>query len=348
MTLSRSSARPGLPGAVPPARSGASGPGLLLLLVLLLLAVAGAALCIGARPLTPAIVRDALLAYDGGNFDHVALWQFRLPRIAAAALAGSGLALSGLVLQTAIRNPLAEPQLLGLNAGAVLFVVLAAGLGLGAVWGRGLLAATGAFAVFGLVMAIAGAGRGGLAPLRVTLCGIVVSALAGAITSAVLILDRDTMSELRIWLAGDLGNPGWAEVTGILPLWSAGVGMALAVAPQLSVLAMGDTVATGLGVRILRARLLAMAAAALLCGAAVTLAGPIGFLGLIVPHLLRPFTRAKLRLGLVAALPAGAMLLIAADILARRLIAPAELATGVMTGSFGAAVFILMVARLLR
>lgn len=325
-----------------------AGIALLPVLVLTLGLAAALGLGLGARPLTPDALFAALFAYDPQNFDHVALWQFRLPRVLGAALAGSGLALSGMVLQSAIRNPLAEPQLLGLNAGAVLFVTLATSFGLSTGWGRSLVAASGAFAVFAVVIATSYSGRGGLSPLKVTLCGIVVSAFAGAVTSAVLILDRATMSALRIWLAGDLGGIGWADLRAALPLWAVGVGMALLVAPRLSLIAMGDAIATGLGVPVHRTRLTAMLAAAALCGAAVTLAGPIGFLGLIIPHVLRPFTGAALRLGFVAALPAGAALLIAADTLARSLIAPVELATGVMTGFLGAAVFILLVLRTVR
>ena len=332
----------------PPQPKPVRAAALLLVVCGLCLTLIWIALASGARPLPPAVLVQALVAPEPGNFDHIALWQFRLPRVLAAALAGGALALSGMLLQSAIRNPLAEPQILGLNAGAVLMVTLATALGLAEGWGRPALASTGAFLAFALVMAIASAGRGGPTPIKVTLCGIVISAFAAAITSAVLILDPDTMARLRVWLAGDLGGTNWTMLRAVVPIWTMAVLMALWIGPGLSILALGEVVATGLGLRVRRLRVMAMICAACLCGAAVSLAGPVGFLGLLVPHILAPFTRARPLLAPLAALPLGAALLVGADTMARRLIAPAELSTGVMTGFFGAIVFIVIVSRTIR
>ncbi len=319
----------------------------LLLLTLLLIAGSLVHLGLGARWIAPQTVLQALLEYNPRNFEQRIIVELRLVRLAAALLTGAALGVAGLLLQTVIRNPLGEPHILGLNAGASLAVVAtsALGLSLGAFpAARPLTAACGAALMFGGVMALASAGRGGATPLRITLCGVALSAFASAVTAAILILDEQTLLAMRTWLAGDLAGLNWSTLRTAL----IGLGVALFLAPRLNVLALGDKVALGLGVNLVQTRLLGLLAIALLCGAAVAVAGPIGFVGLVVPHVVRRLVTEDIRLALPLAAPVGALVLLLADIAARTLVAPQELATGAMTALVGAPLFIFIAARFFK
>lgn len=323
----------------------------LLLLTLLLIAASLVHLGLGARWIAPQTVLRALLEYDPRNFEQRIIIDLRLVRLAAALLTGAALGVAGLLLQTVIRNPLGEPHILGLNAGASLAVVAtsALGLSLGAFpAGRPLTAACGAGLLFGGVMALASAGRGGATPLRITLCGVALSGFASAVTAAILILDEQTLLAMRTWLAGDLAGMNWSTLQTALVPALIGLGVALLIAPRLNVLALGDKVALGLGVNLVQTRLLGLLAIALLCGAAVAVAGPIGFVGLVVPHVVRRLVTEDIRLALPLAAPVGALALVLADIAARTLVAPQELATGAMTALVGAPLFIFIAARFLN
>jgi len=318
----------------------------LLLLTLLLIAASLVHLGLGARWIAPQTVLQALLEYDPRNFEQRIIIDLRLVRLAAALLTGAALGVAGLLLQTVIRNPLGEPHILGLNAGASLAVVAtsALGLSLGAFpAGRPLTAACGAGLLFGGVMALASAGRGGATPLRITLCGVALSGFASAVTAAILILDEQTLLAMRTWLAGDLAGLNWSTLQTALVPALIGLGVA-----RLNVLALGDKVALGLGVNLVQTRLLGLLAIALLCGAAVAVAGPIGFVGLVVPHVVRRLVTEDIRLALPLAAPVGALALVLADIAARTLVAPQELATGAMTALVGAPLFIFIAARFFK
>ncbi|MGF6559621.1 FecCD family ABC transporter permease [Erwinia aphidicola] len=323
----------------------------LLTLLALLLACSLVHLGLGARYIGPATVLRALLEYDPRNFDHRVIVDLRLLRLAAALLTGAALGVAGMLLQAVIRNPLGEPHILGLNAGAALAVVISSALGAswgGMLFGRQLIAACGAAALFAVVMLLASAGRSGLTPLKVTLCGVALSAFASSITAAILILDEQTLLAMRTWLAGDLAGLSWAVTAAATLPALIGLLLALAIAPYLNVLALGDVVASGLGVNIARTRLLGLIAAALLCGAAVSVAGPLGFIGLVVPHIVRRLMTDDIRAGIPLSALCGALLLLLADIAARTLIAPQELATGVMTALVGAPVFIFIASRFFK
>ncbi|MCE0376317.1 iron ABC transporter permease [Klebsiella pneumoniae] len=325
----------------------------LLLLTLLLIAASLVHLGLGARWIAPQTVLRALLEYDPRNFEQRIIIDLRLVRLAAALLTGAALGVAGLLLQTVIRNPLGEPHILGLNAGASLAVVATSALGLsfGAFpAGRPLTAACGAGLLFGGVMALASAGRGGATPLRITLCGVALSGFASAVTAAILILDEQTLLAMRTWLAGDLAGMNWSTLQTALVPALIGLGVALLIAPRLNVLALGDKVALGLGVNLVQTRLLGLLAIALLCGAAVAVAvaGPIGFVGLVVPHVVRRLVTEDIRLALPLAAPVGALALVLADIAARTLVAPQELATGAMTALVGAPLFIFIAARFFK
>ncbi|HHR1328124.1 FecCD family ABC transporter permease [Klebsiella aerogenes] len=323
----------------------------MLLLTLMLIAGSLIHLGLGARWIAPQTVLQALIEYDPRNFDHRIIVDLRLVRLAAALLTGATLGVAGVLLQTVIRNPLGEPHILGLNAGASLAVVATSALGLSVgdfPAARPLTAACGAALLFGGVMALASAGRGGATPLRITLCGVAFSAFASAVTAAILILDEQTLLAMRTWLAGDLAGLNWATLQAALVPALSGMGLALLLAPRLNVLALGDKVALGLGVNLVQTRLLGLAAIALLCGAAVAVAGPIGFVGLVVPHVVRRLITQDIRLALPLAAPVGALVLVLADIAARTIVAPQELATGAMTALVGAPLFIFIAARFFK
>lgn len=323
----------------------------MLLLTLMLIAGSLIHLGLGARWIAPQTVLQALIEYDPRNFDHRIIVDLRLVRLAAALLTGAALGVAGVLLQTVIRNPLGEPHILGLNAGASLAVVATSALGLSVgdfPAARPLTAACGAALLFGGVMALASAGRGGATPLRITLCGVAISAFASAVTAAILILDEQTLLAMRTWLAGDLAGLNWATLQAALVPALSGMGLALLLAPRLNVLALGDKVAMGLGVNLVQTRLLGLAAIALLCGAAVAVAGPIGFVGLVVPHVVRRLITQDIRLALPLAAPVGALVLVLADIAARTILAPQELATGAMTALVGAPLFIFIAARFFK
>ena len=319
-----------------------------LLFALLLVMGAIAHLGIGARVIAPQTVVQALLHFDPRNFDHNVIVRLRLIRLAAAMVTGAALGVAGVLLQSVIRNPLGEPHILGLNAGAALAVVLASALGFTLPFGRPLIAAVGAAALFMLVLTFSSSGRTGLTPMKITLCGVAMSAFASSITATVLILDEQTLLAMRTWLAGDLAGLN-AEIVRSAS-WVAAVGFALALwlSPSLNMLALGDRMAQGLGVSLLKTRLLSLLAIALLCGAAVSIAGPIGFIGLVVPQLIRRLVSVDLRVMVPLSALCGALVLLLADIAARTLFTPYELATGIMTALVGAPLFILMASRMFK
>lgn len=319
-----------------------------ILFALLLVAGGNAHLGIGARFIAPQTVLQAFFHFDPRNFEHNVIVKLRLLRLFAALTTGAALGVAGVLLQSVIRNPLGEPHILGLNAGAALAVVLTSALGLSLPFGRPLIAAAGAGALFLLVLMFSSAGRSGLTPMKVTLCGVALSAFASSITAAVLILDEQTLLAMRTWLAGDLAGLNGEIVR--TASWVAGAGFALALwlSPSLNMLALGDRMAQGLGVSLLKTRLFALLAIALLCGAAVSIAGPIGFIGLVVPQLIRRLVSIDIRVMVPLSALCGALVLLIADLAARTLFTPYELATGVMTALVGAPVFILMASRMFK
>jgi iron complex transport system permease protein len=277
--------------------------------------------------------------------------SLRLLRLVAALFTGGALGVAGALLQSVIRNPLGEPHILGVNAGAALAVVATTALGItvgDVAISRPLIAATGAAILFSLVMLLCSAGRAGFTPMKVTLCGVALSAFASSITAAILILDEQTLLSMRTWLAGDLAGLSWAQITPAAMAATAGFALAIGLAPALNMLALGDTLARGLGVSLTRIRLLSLFAIALLCGAAVAIAGPVGFVGLVVPHMVRRLAGSDLRVVIPLSALGGAALLLLADIAARTLLSPQELATGVMTALVGAPLFMLLAARFFK
>lgn len=319
-----------------------------LVFTLLLAMGAIAHLGIGARFIAPRTVVDAFFYFDSRNFDHNVIIRLRLLRLCAAMVTGAALGVAGVLLQSVIRNPLGEPHILGLNAGAALAVVITSALGLSLPFGRPLVAAVGAAALFLLVLTFSSSGRTGLTPMKVTLCGVAMSAFASSVTAAILILDEQTLLAMRTWLAGDLAGLSAGTIGSAAGVAAAGFALALWLSPSLNMLALGDRMAQGLGVSLLKTRLFALLAIALLCGAAVSIAGPIGFIGLVVPQLIRRLVTVDIRAMVPLSALCGALVLLLADVAARTLFTPYELATGVMTALVGAPVFIFLASRMFK
>ena len=310
-----------------------------------LLAVVTIALFVGSADISARAVLGALTGRESGDsVAAVVTLSLRLPRIAVAALAGGALAVAGVAFQALTRNPLAEPSVLGVSAGAAFGVVLAQifGLGLGFLDALGLaaFALAGALVAAGAVYLIAAAGAA-LSIQTLLLSGVIVGIFfSSAITVLISIVDFNRLGGVIHWLLGNLAPIPPAPLLVFTTLAAIGFWLVLGQARELHVLALGEEAAAQLGVNAETLKLRIFAGAALLTASAVAFAGPISFVGLIVPHLLRGVLGQDNRLLVPAALLAGATFLLFADTLARNVIAPAELSVGVITSFCGAPFFV--------
>ncbi|MFJ8490530.1 FecCD family ABC transporter permease [Streptomyces sp. NPDC094038] len=309
--------------------------------------VAVLSLAVGTRAVPPATVLDALL-HGGASPDALVVRSLRLPRTEVGLTAGAALGLAGATLQAVTRNPLADPGILGLSQGAAAGVVLAivlggSGYGFGAyVW----YAFTGAVVAACLVYGVAARGRGGASPVKLALAGTALSAMTAGATTVVLTSSSATLDQFRFWQVGALSGRDAGTVVRMLPFLAVGAVLVLCCARGLDALALGDETARALGHRVHLVRGCAALGATLLTAAAVAAAGPIAFVGLVVPHLARRLVRGG-GYGRVLPLSAllGAGLLVAADVVGRVVRAPAEVPAGVMTALVGVPVLVLLVRR---
>jgi iron complex transport system permease protein len=310
-------------------------------------AVAGAtSLAIGARSLPLGSVWGALTSFDGGSEAEVIVRQLRVPRTLLALAVGAALGLAGAVMQGVTRNPLADPGLLGINAGAATGVVFGLSvLGISSVLGTVWLALAGAAVAGVLVYGIGSAGRGGATPVKLAIAGAALSALLASITAGLLILDSATLDRYRFWAVGSVSGRELTVLAAVAPFLIVGAVLALTSGRALDSMALGDDVARALGQKVVLARLLAATSMVLLCGAATAAAGPIWFVGLVVPHLARGITGATHRWLLPYAALIGAILLTAADVIGRIVARPGELEVGIVTAFIGGPVFIAFVRR---
>ncbi|GGY75194.1 iron ABC transporter permease [Streptomyces olivaceoviridis] len=325
----------------PPTRRAARALGLLLSVVLLVL-VALASIAIGAKALSLDQVWHGLF-HDTGTYGDVVVDE-RLSRTALGLLAGAALGLSGAVLQALTRNPLAEPGLLGMNAGASAAVVTAMTyFGVTSLSGYVWFAFLGAAAVGALVWFLGGSR--GATPVRLALAGTAISAALYGYLQAVMITDGAALGKMRFWTVGSLVSATNSTIAQVLPFLAVGTVLALALARPLNAVEMGDDTARALGANLGRTRALAMLAAVVLCGAATAACGPIVFVGLMVPHVVRSFTGPDLRWILPYATVLAPVLLLGADVVGRVVARPAELQVGIVTAIIGGPVFIFLVRR---
>lgn len=306
-----------------------------------------ASLAIGSRPIALMTALDALQAYDPGNDLHLIIRELRVPRLFTAALAGAALGVAGAIMQAVTRNPLAEPGLLGINAGAAAAVVLGVtvfGLTRPAqyVW----LAALGAGLAGAAVFLLGRAHETGTNPVRLVLAGAGLSIVLGAITGiAVINAPATAFDDFRHWAAGSVEGARSEVVTVLAVCVIAGLLVTLSVVGGLNALALGQELGQALGAAPHRIWLSACLAVMLLAGAATAAAGPIGFIGLIAPHLARALLGADHRWILPGSALFAAILLLGADLLGRVIAAPAEIAAGIVAALLGGPFFIVAVRR---
>jgi len=314
--------------------------------VIVLLGAIILSLALGARDVSFDAVIGALFSPDLDNNDHVVIRDLRVPRTVIGLVAGAALAVAGAIMQGLTRNPLADPGLLGVNAGASLFVVIG-------ITFFGVSAASGyiwfAFAGAGIatvVVYLIGAGRSGNpTPVTLTLAGTAVTAVLTSVITLLLLTNLDTLNQYRFWAVGSLVGRGLDTVGTLAPFLVVGGVLAVVVARMLNVLALGEDVARGLGQNVLVARALSAAVIVILCGSATAIAGPIVFVGLVVPHIARRITGPDYRWIIAYSAVIGPALLVLADVVGRLVVRPTELEAGIVVAFIGAPVMIALVRR---
>jgi len=304
-------------------------------------------LALGARSVPLSTVTGALFG-DAHGRDALVVTGLRLPRTVIGLFVGAAFGVAGAVVQGVTRNPIASPTTLGIDAGAGFAVVVAIyALGLDNplqyVW----FAFTGAACAALFAQALAKR-SGDLNPLHLALGGTVLRMVLLSWTAAVMLLNQRTLDEARFWLAGSLAERPLSALWQVLPTMLLGLLLALAVSPALNTLALGDDSAAALGVPVGRVRLLGGLAVVLLAGSAVAVAGPVAFIGLAAPHLVRPLLGGDHRLLLPGCLIAGPLLLLSADVLGRLVIRPSELEVGIVTAFLGAPLLALLARKATR
>ncbi|WP_029289637.1 iron ABC transporter permease [Cellulomonas sp. HZM] len=310
-----------------------------------LLVMVLASFAFGSRVVSFGDVVAGLLHPDPTNMSQVAV-HARIPRTVVGLLVGAALGMAGTLMQGLTRNPLADPGILGISSGASLFVVVGiAWFGLTSIDQYVWLAFLGAAATAALVYAIGSTGREGATPLKIALAGAAVTAALMSLISMVLLTRIDVLETFRFWQVGSLGRADTAQIVEVAPFLLVGAVLAFASARGLDALALGDDLAIGLGQRTGTIRALGGLAAVLLAGTAVAVAGPIAFVGLVMPHLARTFTGPSHRWLLPYSAAFGAALLLGADVVGRVVARPQELEVGVMTAVLGAPVFIWIIRR---
>lgn len=309
-------------------------PALLVVGLALLVLCIGLSIAIGSNPLPLETVWSALRAPDD-SFE-AAVVASRLPRTQLGVLVGAALAVSGCLIQGVTRNPLGDPGLLGINTGAAAAVVtLAAVAGISSGPVLTLVAVLGAFAAALVVYAVGSSGRSAT-PVRLVLAGAAVTAVTGAYIQAITLLDPQVFNSYRYWAIGSIVGQHPSTVTMLWPFVAAGLVAAFLLGRPLNTLSMGEETAVALGAKTGRTRLAAAVVATVLAGVTTAAVGPIGFVGLAVPHLVRPFTGSDHRWLLPASAVFGAVLVLAADIVGRVVARPGEIAVGIVVAFIGA------------
>jgi iron-siderophore transport system permease protein len=307
----------------------------------LLLAATVSSLIFGHIPVSLEMLINSLTDYDPGSLEHLVIHSERFSRTVTSVVVGAGLAIAGALMQTLTRNPLASPGILGINAGAMFFVVIGATLfsltsPSQLVWAAFTGAATAAVLVYFLGQE---AGRG-VSPVRTVLAGVAVTALFVSFAQGLLILNQDRFESILFWLAGSVSGRDLDAIVPLLPLFGGALILALLLSRQLNLLGLDDEVIRGLGLRVGQVRLLIGLVVIVLAGTSVAMAGLIGFVGLIVPHMARGLFGTDHRWLLPLSAIIGATLLLAADTLARLVIPPQEIPVGVMTALLGTPLFL--------
>lgn len=315
----------------------------LLVLTVGVVVVSVASVAFGTRDVS---ITEIVSAFTGGTGVGEAAVTTRIPRTVLGLLVGAALAMAGLTMQAVTRNPLADPGILGVSAGASLAVVTGiAFFGLSSSFGYLGFAIVGSAVAAVFVYTVGSLGRGGATPLKLALAGAATTAAFGSLSSAILLPRVDLLETFRFWQIGGIGGATWDRVQVVIPVLAAGALVCVLCSRGMNSLALGDDVATGLGEHVGRTRLVASAGAVVLVGAATAVAGPIAFVGLVVPHVCRLLIGTDHRWLVPFSALGGAVLLVGADVIGRLVARPTEIEVGILTALIGGPFFIWIVRR---
>jgi iron complex transport system permease protein len=291
------------------------------------------------------LVVESFRSFNGSN-EHIIIRENRIPRALIGAAVGASLALAGALMQAITRNPLASPSLFGVNAGASFFIVLAVSFfSVSSLSQFTWIAFTGAAVASVMVYFLGAMGRDGLTPIKLTLAGAAMAALFSSLTQGMLAVNEKALDEVLFWLAGSVQGRNLGMLKSVLPYLIIGWVLALLIGSKLNTLTMGDDVAQGLGQRTVLVKIFAAVIIVLLAGSSVAVAGPIGFIGIVIPHFARWLVGIDYRWVIPYSALLGAILLLTADIAARYIIMPSEVPVGVMTALVGTPFFIYIARR---
>jgi iron complex transport system permease protein len=312
---------------------------------LLLLVLMSFSIVYGYTDTTWKMAIDAFTNFDGTN-EHIIIKSVRLPRALIAAAVGASLAIAGVLLQSLTKNPLAAPEIFGINAGAGFAVVITVTLfSISNLQVFTWVSFLGAAVSFIFVYIIGSIGREGLTPMKLTLAGAAMSAMFASMTQGFLVINETALEQVLFWLAGSVSGRKLETLAAVFPYLLAGWIFSLIIAGKLNVLSMGEDVAKGLGLKTGLLKLGAGIVIVLLSGGAVAVAGPIGFLGIVIPHLTRAVVGIDHRWVIPYAGLLGGMLLLISDIASRYIIMPQEVPVGVMTAVIGTPFFVYIARR---
>jgi len=300
---------------------------------------------LGAKSIAFTKVIDVLLGNDPDSLDAAIILQ-RIPRTVFGILAGGALGISGALMQSITRNPIADPSILGVNTGASLFVVAGiAFFNITVAYQYIWLAIIGAGVTAVFVYSVASMGKDGATPLKLALSGSAVSIVLGSLVSTIMLPNNRVMEAFRFWQVGSIGSATWENIMLISPFLIVGFIISMFISGYLNNLALGDEAATALGTNVVMTRTIGALSSVLLCGATTALAGPIGFVGLIIPHIIRLIFGSEMSKMLPLSFLGSAILMLVSDIIGRVISLPGETEVGIVTAVLGAPVFILAIRK---
>ena len=300
---------------------------------------------LGAKSIAFSKVADVLLGNDPDSLEAAIILQ-RIPRTVFGILAGGALGISGALMQSITRNPIADPSILGVNTGASLFVVVGiAFFNITVAYQYIWLAIIGAGVTAVFVYSVASMGKDGATPLKLALSGSAVSIVLGSLVSTIMLPNNRVMEAFRFWQVGSIGSATWENIMLISPFLIVGFIISMFISGYLNNLALGDETATALGTNVVMTRTIGALSSVLLCGATTALAGPIGFVGLIIPHIIRLIFGNEMSKMLPLSFLGSAILMLISDIIGRIISLPGETEVGIVTAVLGAPVFILAIRK---
>lgn len=317
----------------------------IILYLALLSVIAMFSVSLGVKRIAFSKVMEVIFGNDLDSIEATIILQ-RIPRTVFGILAGGALGISGALMQSITRNPIADPSILGVNTGASLFVVAGiAFFNITAAYQYIWLAIIGAGLTAVFVYSVASMGKDGATPLKLALSGSAVSIVLGSLVSTIMLPNNRVMEAFRFWQVGSIGSATWENIALISPFLILGFIIAMLISGYLNNLALGDEAATALGTNVVLTRSVGALASVLLCGAATALAGPIGFIGLIIPHIVRLVFGSEMSKMLPLSFLGSGILLLLSDILGRIIGSPGETEVGIVTAVLGAPIFIFAIRK---